>query len=238
MPQVFEALDWLKEWQFLVGSMIILLAGAITVHAINRQVRSRDVEVEDGRRRVVRSLRASLPDDLEMVCSYARQSADTARQAVMFINAKEQGRQEPGRAKYRRRCPSVPPHVLANLKVLIENLDHANAEHFADLVQCYNKQHARLTAAVNNFSQLRVDAVTVPRDINFNPVFKHTLELYLRAKDMLPFARGEAEEILVAFRTPDVLSALRELQIDPVISPETREHCVRFLSGERVAFRG
>jgi hypothetical protein len=239
MQQLLEALDWVKEWQFLVGSMILLLAGAITVHAINRQVRRRALEIEDSRRRVVRSLRASLPDDLEVVCSYARQSANAARRAVKFINAKENGRQEQGawRDDHSRRCPSVPPYVLANLKVLMENLDRTNAEQFADLVQCYHVQHVRLATAVNNLSQLRSDGVTVPKDINFNPVFKHTLELYMRAKDMLPFARGEAEEILVAFRTPEVLRALKELNIDPVISPEAREHCVRFLSRENIAVR-
>jgi hypothetical protein len=237
MQQLLESLNWVKEWQFLLGTMIVLLAGAITVHAINRQVRRRDIEIEDGRRRVVRSLQASLPDDLEVVCSYARQSANAARRAVKFISAKEEGREELRGVKYPRRCPSVPPHVLSNLKMLIENLDHDNAEQFTDLVQCYHVQHSRLAAAVNNFTQLRHDAVTIPTDINFNPVFKHTLELYLRAKDMLPFARGEAKEILVAFRTPDILSALKELNIDPVISPEAREHCVRFLSAENVTVR-
>jgi hypothetical protein len=240
MQQLLQALDWLKEWQFLVGSMIVLLAGAITVHAINRHIRRRDFEVEDGRRRLVRSLRASLPDDLEVICSYARRCADTARQAVTFINATEEGRQDPSstRRKYGRRCPILPAHVLANLKVLIENLDHANADQFADLVECYHIQHARLAAAVNNFSRLRLDEIMVPKDINFNPVFKHTLELYLRTKDILPFARGETKKIVVAFGTPEVLTALKELNIDPVISPEAREHCVRFLSGDKAEIRG
>jgi hypothetical protein len=223
-------IDWLKEWQFLIGSMIILFAGAITAQRINQQIKKRDLETEDRRRRLVRALRASLPDDLEAIGSYIRRSADASRRAVMFISAKEEGRHDGTKRKYRRNCPTLPSHVLENLKVLIENLDQANARQLAGLVESYHIQHERLAAALNNFSRLRLDNISVPAEINFNPVFKHTLELYLRTKAVLPFARGETDQVSVSFGSPQVLDALKDLEIDPVMSPEAREHCVRFLS--------
>jgi hypothetical protein len=116
MQPWLEFLDWLREWQFLVGSGIVLLAAALTVRAINRQIKQRHFEIEDRRNRLVQALRTSL---------------------------------------------------------------------------------------------------------------------HLRTKETLPFARGEAEKVVIAFGPPKVLAALKELDIDSVISPEAREHCVRFLSGEK-----
>jgi len=46
---------WLKDWQFLVGSLIALIAGMITVRAINHQIRERRVESEEQRQRLVRA---------------------------------------------------------------------------------------------------------------------------------------------------------------------------------------
>lgn len=231
MQQVVDGLGWLREWQFLVASMIVLLAGAITVRAINRQIKQRQFEVADGRQRLLRTLRANLPDDLDRLSAYARRSADAAREAVIFLTRKEEGRED--QAPKRRKRPTLPAHVLRNLKGLIENLDPDNADQLADLLECYHLQHARVVSAINNFRQLKMNGIEVPRDINFNPVFKHTLELYLRTKDILPFARGETEKIVISFGPPQVLAALRELNIESVISPEAREYCVQFLSGEK-----
>jgi hypothetical protein len=115
---------------------------------------------------------------------------------------------------------------------LIEHLDHENAEKVADLVGCYYNQHARVTGALENFDQSNSGVITVSNNINLNPVFKNTLELYLRAKGMLEFARGETENISGTFDNSEILSALRRLNIEHVMSPEAREHCLRFLSVE------
>jgi hypothetical protein len=235
MQPWLEFLDWLREWQFLVGSGIVLLAAALTVRAINRQIKQRHFEIEDRRNRLVQALRTSLPDDLERLRAYSRRSADAAREAVMFITNQESGREDLNlqRRGYRGKHPTLPAHVLSNLKMLIENLDADNARQFVDLVECYHIQHAQLVTAINSFKHMRMNAILFPKDLNFNPVFKQTLELYLRTKETLPFARGEAEKVVIAFGPPKVLAALKELDIDSVISPEAREHCVRFLSGEK-----
>jgi hypothetical protein len=232
---------WLKEWQFLVGSLIALLAAAITVNAINRQLRTQGFEAEDARRRLVRAYRASMPEDLDAIFSYALRSSAVAREAVLTLNAKEEGQQFPstGRRENRLRCPTLPTRVPANLKGLLENLDHANAESISDLLGCYHIQHARLAGALENFNQSSLGIITASKNpVNFNPVFKSTLELYLRAKDMLQFARRETEKIPGAFSTAEVLDALRVLNIDHVISPEAREYCLRFLSDKKVENQG
>ena len=165
-----------------------------------------------------------MPGDLHAICSYARRSAEVGRDALLFINADEEEQQSPstkGR-QTKLRCPALPTSVPLNLKALIENLD--------DLVKCYHSQHARLAGVLQNLNHSRPSTISASKTINLNSVFKDTLELYLRAKGMLQFARGESENIASAFNTSEVLNALQVLNIDHVISPEAREYCLRFLS--------
>jgi hypothetical protein len=123
----------------------------------------------------------------------------------------------------------LPTYVPANLKALIENLDDAAADQVVDLVKCYYAQRARLAAALENFNQTNPTTIPVSRAVNLNYVFKDTLELYLRANGMLPFARGDTEAIATTFDASEVLSALKLLNLDHVLSPEAREHCLQSL---------
>ena len=225
---------WLKDWQFLVGVLIAALVSMMFVRAINNQSKQQHLENEDRRERLARAFRASMPEDLHAVCSYTRRSADVAREGVLFISAEEEGQRTASlKGKLNRlRCPIVPSYVLANLRALVEHLDPSSAEQVADLLGCYYTQHIRLSGALENFDRSNSSAITVSRSVNFNPVFKDTLELYLRAKAMVDFARRETEEISTKFSASDVLHALRELDIDQVVSPEAREHCIRFLSAQ------
>src|SRR5262245_23506731 len=86
-------IGWLKEWQFLVGSLIALFAGAITVHAINRQIREQRREIDERRLRLARAFQASMSEDLHAICAYAHRSAEIARDGVLIINAIEEGQQ-------------------------------------------------------------------------------------------------------------------------------------------------
>ena len=218
---------WLKEWQFLSGTLVALVAAALTVNAINRQIRLQRLEADDRRRRLVRALRASMPEDLNGICSYTRRSAEVGREALLVIGAQEEGQ---GTRGHKLRCPTLPAYVLLNLKALTENLDHANAEQVADLLGCYYAQRARLISALENFDRSNSGTVSISRDVNLNSVFKNTLELYLRAEGMLKFAKGEVENITGAFDNNDVLNALKRLNLDHVLSPEAREYCLKFLS--------
>jgi hypothetical protein len=226
---------WLKEWQFLVGSLLVVFAGAITVKAINRQIREHGVEVNERRRRRVRASLASMPEDLHAICAYARRSAEVGRAALLVLSANEEGRQSPstkGRQS-RLRCPTLPTYVPVNLKALIENLDGATAEQVAELVKCYYTQRARLAGALENFNQSSPSTITVSKTINFNPVFKDTLELYLRADGMLQFAEGKTENITDKFVSSEILNAMKMLNIENIISPEAREHCLRYLASPK-----
>ena len=121
LQTLFDPLiGWLKEWQFLVGSLIVVFAGAITVNAINRQIREQRIEANEGRLRRARASRASMTEDLHAICSYARRSAEVGREAVQVLSANEEGQQTlstKGRQN-RLRCPALPTYVPANLKGL------------------------------------------------------------------------------------------------------------------------
>ena len=228
-------IGWLKEWQFLVGSLIAIFAAGLAVNAINRHIREQRAELDAWRLRRVRASRAGMPEDLHAICAYARRSADLGREAAQIISADEEGRQRMRQTKLR--CPSLPLYVLSNLKALVENLDNNLGEQVADLVKCYYTQHARLVGALENLNRSSVSTITVSKAINLNPVFKDTLELYLRTKGMMQFARGKTENIADVFDTSEVLSALKALNMDPVLSPEAREYCLRFLSNEKANVR-
>jgi hypothetical protein len=159
---------------------------------------------------------------------------------MLIISANEEGRQissTKGRQN-KLRCPALPTYVPANLKALIETLDNAKAEQVADLVRCYYSQRAQLAGAMENFNQSNQSTITVSKTINFNPVFKDTLELYLRANGMLRYARGETEHITGTFDPSEVLNGLKVLNLEHVISPEGKEYCLRFLSDEQARARG
>jgi hypothetical protein len=227
---------WVKEWQFLVGSLIVLLTGGMSVMVIDRQIRRQRLELEDRRQRLGRVYRASMPEDLDAICCYARESSEVAREAALILDANEAGKQNSSTGERQRRlmCPSLPTPVLANLKGLVETLDDTNAEPVADLMRCYHTQHSLLASMLENFNQFTKEKITISKSINFNPVFKNTLELYLRSRSMLAFSRRRTEEIPETFSADEVLGALKALNIDHVMSPEAREYCLRLLSDKKL----
>src|SRR6185312_9246033 len=126
--------------------------------------------------------------------------------------ATEAGTHSPAKGRQRRmRCPILPDVVLENLKGLVENLGDDDAEPIAELMVCYHIQHAGLASALENFDQANLEKITSSKSINLNPVFKNTLELYLRAKSILNFARRRTEDIPGTFGADEVLGALTAL---------------------------
>src|SRR6187431_982147 len=116
MQQVFVAgADWLqnlpiilatvfgyiREWQFQIASLLILLSGAIFIKAIsfikaiNRQIKLQEFKSEDRRQRLGRVYRASMPEDLDAICSYAIRSSEVMREAALIVDATEAGTHSP-----------------------------------------------------------------------------------------------------------------------------------------------
>jgi hypothetical protein len=250
MEQVVAGANWLhdsqvfisalfgfiSEWQFLIASLLILLSAALFIKAISQQIRLQEFKFEDRRQRLGRVYRASMPEDLDAICDYALRSSHVMREAALILDAKEAGTQNSSaKGRQRRlRCPILPTLVLENLKGLVENLDEDDAEPIAELVVCYHTQHASLASALENFNQANIEKIYIAKSVNFNRVFKNTLELYLRAKSILKFARRRTEEMPDTFDADDVLGALTALNIDHVMSPEAREYCLRLLSDKKL----
>ena len=191
--QIFLAavFGYIREWQFQIAGLLILLSGVIFIKAIDRQIKLQEFKSEDRRQRLGRVYRASMPEDLDAICSYAIRSSQVMCEAALIVDAKEAGTlnsSAKGR-QGRMRCPILPDRVLENLNGLVENLDDDGAEPIAELVVCYHTQHAGLASALENLNQVDLEKITSSKSINFNPVFKNTLELYLRAKSIIKFER-------------------------------------------------
>ena len=60
-------------------AVLILVASTMMIGAINRQTRRLDLEAVEGRQRLLRALRVTMPDDLDAIRSYAYRSAAVAR---------------------------------------------------------------------------------------------------------------------------------------------------------------
>jgi hypothetical protein len=227
---------FVKEWQFLIGSLIILLAGTISVKALNRQIGRQHSELADRRRRLARVYRAHMLEDLQAICSYSRRSSDVARTAALIVEAKEGGTPASSTNEPRSRlsCPTLPTLVLANLKGLIETLDEDDAETIAELVRCYYAQHFRLANELENFNQSQLDKVRISKQVNFNQVFNSTMELYLRCTGLMKFVGRKTGEIQDTFSALEVKDAMKTLNIDHLMSPEAREYCLRLLSGKKL----
>jgi hypothetical protein len=164
-----------------------------------------------------------------VICSYARRSAEIARQAALLTDKDERPQVGPVNARKKRlRCPTLPGNVLTNIRDLILNLDDNSAEKLAELLACYHIQRHRLADALQGLEPTSIGTVGASRSMNFNPVFKSTLELYLRTMNMLPFARGETERIPETFEGSEILHGMKALNIDGVMSPEARQHCLQF----------
>lgn len=76
----------------------------------NRPTNQRQrLELEDRRQRLGRVYRASMPEGLDTICCYARESSEVAREAALILDAKEAGKQNSSTGERQRRlmCPSL-----------------------------------------------------------------------------------------------------------------------------------
>jgi len=189
-------------------------------------------EARDRRIRIARADRAFLNDDLGSICEYAQECSKVAAQALQYVGAKEKGAIQVGRPDPLT-CPELPRHVLNNLARLIENLDDKNATSVADLVGCYQVQHARLADMLDLFNNPgRPTRTMILTSDNVQQTFEQTVGLQMRAGRMFDFARRRADAISSApFTADEIVNAMNNLEIFDLISPDYRNLLMRILPG-------
>ena len=205
-----DLIDVLEDWQTLVAGILALIAAIVTVRIMMRQVRIQKSELDTARReseeqrqRRLIACRAVMPADLSSIIQYAQDCAFASGTALQMLRGEEERRAFS--------CPSLPDRVVSNLQQLIEQLDEENANSIADLLSCYQVQHARLAGEFGYFnSPERLGTHRIMTENNFEFTLEQTVRLFLLAESMFKFARRDELNIPEAKFTQDrVQNALR-----------------------------
>ena len=213
----------LYDWQALVAGVLALLAGIVTVRAIYLQTSAHERAEAERRARLIRAYRAGLSDDLAAITKYALKSAEAAHEMLSLPSRKL--------SMPVLEYPSLSPSVIDNLRVIIENHDARSAEIVADLVSCYQIQHSRLEGEVDRYNppsargiESALDPTNPSARSNVVFTFFKTVELYVRATQMLPYARRQVQTIAPpVFDQKSVDGALRMMVLFDVLSDEERK---------------
>jgi hypothetical protein len=209
------------DWQPLVAGILALIAGIISVRAIFKQTEAHERQAAERRDRLVRAYRASLSDDLALVANHAKSSAGAAHEMLRVPNRPI--------TTTPLNTPSLEGQpVIDHLRMLIENHDARSGEVFADLLGCYQVQHYRLAGQIDLYNPPSFRNLADPTGISSRPHVIFTLfatvALYLRATQLLPWARRQVETIEApTFDEKSIISALFQMGLFDSLNPEERK---------------
>lgn len=205
------------NFQALIAGVLAVIAGAGSVVAIYNQTRSHEAEARDRRERLVRAYRAGLTEDLAALAKYAEACARLAKRVLS--RATPTMEELAGDVS----LPELSPRIVANVRILIENLDSKGSDILGDIVACYQVQRSRLESNIDMLNPAtELDLHTRGRII-FD--LTKTIELAMRAGQLFPYARREDEAI-----TPPVFStvafdeALLNLGLFDLLDQKERQH--------------
>lgn len=211
-------LDWLYKWQTLTGAVIALAAAVLTVCVMHvntsRQLRAQAQADDESRKRRLRACRAVMPADLSAIVTYTEECGKVS--AEMFNAVRDDTSRDPVV------CPQLPERVVANLQMLIEQLDTVEADALADMLACYQVQHARLSSLVETYNHPhRFGRHTILTTDNVEFTFEQTVELHLRAAGAFDFARRRGDAIKTPpYTAKEVASTLANLEIADVLTTD------------------
>lgn len=198
-------IECLNEWQTLVAGILAFLAAAATVGALWCQIRAEKLKHRDLLQRQLQATRAVLPADLSEICHYSTLCAQAIRGALQHF--KEQAAPPSDLTS-----PVLPERVVGNLQRLIEHLNQQDADNVADMLCCYQVQHARFRGAVEEWSRPPTKGVTISYSrSNIEHLLPETVRLYLLAENMFDFSRRKADHV-------STLDALNNRDIDRVLN--------------------
>lgn len=192
-------------WTFAGSAFGAGLAALAAIWAMERQMRSRRDEAEAGRRRQQLGARAILASDLGRIINYAEKSVAEAKRGDQINEAGETQDHVP--------CPELEADILLRLQRLVELLEGDNADQVVCLMHCYQIQHSRLKGILDNMNFPNGGRLLSHN--NFTYTLQGTVELYLRAEAMFPFARQPELDSIEAppFSNDRVVNAFWNLDI-------------------------
>jgi len=195
-----------EVWSFsgsVTGATLTVFAA---IWAMERQMRSRREEAEAARLRQQLGARAILASDLSQIIGYAKESAAAAKLGDQVNEGRETQAQVP--------YPELEPDILLRLQRLVELLEDDNADQVVDLMHRYQVQYARLKSVLDDLNFPNGEKILYHN--NFAYTLQGTVELYLRAEAMFPFARDRELDFieLPPFSKDQVVNAFFFLGID------------------------
>jgi hypothetical protein len=213
---------WLYNWQTLIGALLALVAGGGAVWAILYQTNERR-EAADRRLRLARAFRAGLAEDCSALASYARESARICGFILRWVNDERQGATHAGTRDVLV-TPTLPRHVMENLRSLVENLEAVDAKPIGDLLRCFQVQRARLDSLIQDFNEPnRIGGLQNLTEDEAAFPLGATAELYVRGTSLFPYARGQLDTIEpVVIDSESMSGALSSLRVFDLLSPEGR----------------
>ena len=208
----------LKDWQTLIGAGLALVVAVATILTMwsttNKQLKAQKNEAKKQRERRRLACRAVMPADLSTIVQYAEGCAELALKIREIVNTRAE-RQE-------LECPLLPERVIANLQMLIEQLEEENANAVAELLSCYQVQRARLNGLIETYNHPdRFGTWRLLTIDNVDFTFEQTLELHLRATTAFDFARRKTDQIPVPrYAQETVENSLAALHLANVLPDE------------------
>jgi hypothetical protein len=191
----------LYNYQTLIAGFVALGGAALTVLAINKQIKSSQDQEDERRRRRNLAARAMMPAALSEICNYS----ERCMKILLPLLPAAGEHRVTGRIQS---VPPVPTEALYTLRHSIEFGDDQVAEVIADLIRKIQIQHTRLVSTENRLSS----AQSVLRS-NVLDYIVDALEVFARASKLFPYARRATDEPATATVKEDLELAARNCGI-------------------------
>jgi hypothetical protein len=125
MPFLTTVIEFIKEWQTLIGALLAIFVAMRTIKVLNLQTLNETNRHLDHQRRKGLAARAEMPDALSEISAYLRAAGE-------FL------------IEERTDKPETPSSALSTLKRSIEHLEDGAAKRTFELISFYQVQNVRM----------------------------------------------------------------------------------------------
>jgi hypothetical protein len=185
--EYFVLLQWLKEWQTLVGAGLAIVAAWMSVAAIKAQIAQAERHETERRRRQFSASRAILPLTLSRLTEYAASCAEM----LGVLYKRSQGEIFEPESIAGLSMPKLPSDVISELKDFVNACDEREAEAVANILRHIQIQSARIQDLFYNIHSRKVLVLVV----NVENYIIDAARLHAMASSLFDFARGNSPAI-------------------------------------------